>query len=1027
MTVDEDAKKKIEQANTLVYGTHEQRITLIENSIDASNSVFYLLLGSLVWNMNKIMGFFFYLIFLIEFNINIKKNVYNPPTNSGRMNTPPETTESSKPHCSNNVSKIRIFALIAGLLIIIISMSLNSFSRIPSPSHGFRILMFIILFIFKNTILKKITAMITQLVINSICNPSNILCSIQERTNIKKNDAENLAIINSGSGLDKRLKIPVKTGGLFTGVLFGEFFMIISFILCYIILNRRISVKTDQLKYIYKLLAYLKSELGWFDYNTLYFDIKYFKFVRQNLVEVLYKFIIFILYSNIVPVYYNNYIETTNPAKTNKIFTIWNKESWQSESIINYIATISPVFILLSNNYEYPGVPDLPDLCTRFPYTYYIWQFLKKKNGSWGLQFISYFFKGLLTIIPLFGTSMSEGITLLTCNFMRIAHIVLEKLFEIKLKTSIFFSHIFNLVLFIFLYFIIRHILIAKTCFRDTYTCIPVSKEKTDDETNNNQIEPTISYNNSTKSVEIVSYSLFGIILLLTLFNIITIPPTVKKIIFTTIFTGFTMLSAFLIVESNTQQFLLKKLQIDNHDVFFTICKITLGILSICCSWLFLKTRKMSIKIMILLAIIVSIVLILWMHFSIKDRDKQQDVINKFKSKKIMFGIICGLLAIFGIIFGIVGIKSNKSKAVKILCGSISVLCLGMSGYLGWRIYNAEDDEFETTDTTNKLIVISIIFGLITFTLLGITISSFRKKTSDTLDSVLHTQDISENDFKEIKEIMESIKEIDGLEHNKDIKDIMDAVKKVDSIKDKKYDDINETIQKIKNIKDIKKIKDPTDLEILKTLKKFKDNKMSTDDVQIDKILKQTFNKTYYKEDVFKQLVHDLEKIRIKTLMLQRNNKIPTEIKDLIKTKYSIVAKYLKPICIDTFNKPKKFRYCANIINGNILTKYYNELKEISKQVKKLSTGTTVTDKDNILIHNLKTNIEKIDTTMRIIKKLVDNFGKTITPLPVKIKNSSPISRPDSLGSNIGSGNLSDRQEDANETLRQMSASKKSN
>ena len=74
------------------------------------------------------------------------------------------------------------------------------------------------------------------------------------------------------------------------------------------------------MKYIYKLLAYLKSELGWFDYNALYFDIKYMKFIGENFREIVYKFLIFMLYSNIVPVYYSNYIETTNPSKKNKIF-----------------------------------------------------------------------------------------------------------------------------------------------------------------------------------------------------------------------------------------------------------------------------------------------------------------------------------------------------------------------------------------------------------------------------------------------------------------------------------------------------------------------------------------------------------------------------------------------------------------------------------------------------------------------------------------------------------------------------------
>jgi hypothetical protein len=741
----------IQKTSNFVQGSRNDRIDIIEDSIDSTNASFYLILGSLVWHMNKLMSFFFYVIFLVKFILNIKNR---------------STNDTENDECNPSINKIRIYGLIAGLIIIILSILLSSFTKIKSATNGFRIIVFIMLFVFKNTILKKLTIIISQIVINSLCNPKNILCSLSEKSHITTNYNHQVLTINNNSGLINLFGLPKKINGVFTGFVLGEFLTIVFFLLCYILLNYNAASITNRYSLIYKLLSYIKTELNWFDFNTIFYKLKYFDLLKVNAVELIIKIILLLVYANIVPHYYNNYIEKTSSntstntsTNTNKIFRFWSSESYNIDAYLKSIISVIPVLMLLKNNYDPPSLQSLPEPCSYFEICNRIFQYFKNDINNVFTKFLA----GILIIVPFIFIGISEGLSFFMCKLLHALHSIIEYFVNIKNISMTNIGHILNIVIFLVLYIIIRQILISRNSFNNsTYLCIP-DTTKCDEIENENDCNNELNCEYSLDQCKDIkknlkqfdeddktlSYVMGGIISIIIIYLVVkTVPSQLLNINRVIIFGLFAISSIVITVTKNNivSETIINQINLDNNNNFYIINSMSNFIYMYVLFFALFKiinpdkgprTSKITNSILlhfynnwIIYLPLVLITIFLTVLFVVYDKNlsdvqkmankqinKASDEIDDVKNviieneKKIVIGNISILSLLLVTVICILIFKRKNIKNLKILILSTIVL----SGYLGYYVYlYIELNKNNQISIDNKLILQSIIFSLIT-------------------------------------------------------------------------------------------------------------------------------------------------------------------------------------------------------------------------------------------------------------------------------------------------------------------------
>jgi len=142
-------------------------IDLVLNKLATDNSVDYLIYASFIGGFSKTLEFFLYLIYIITFYANVKRK-FNEENSLDNCKKDMKTT--------NTTSTINLTTFITPCVIIIMSMVMSSMTKFSSRMFSGAVFEFILLLIFKKTILNFIHNIAINSIVNMNCS-GNLLCS----------------------------------------------------------------------------------------------------------------------------------------------------------------------------------------------------------------------------------------------------------------------------------------------------------------------------------------------------------------------------------------------------------------------------------------------------------------------------------------------------------------------------------------------------------------------------------------------------------------------------------------------------------------------------------------------------------------------------------------------------------------------------------------------------------------------------------------------------------------------------------
>ena len=145
-------------------------IDLVLNKLATDNSVDYLIYASFIGGFSKTLQFFLYLIYIITFYANVKRK-FNEENSLNNCKKDMKTT--------NTTSTINLTTFITPCVIIIMSMVMTSMTKFSSRMFSGAVFEFILLLIFKKTILNFIHNIAINSIVNMNCS-GNLLCSIKD-------------------------------------------------------------------------------------------------------------------------------------------------------------------------------------------------------------------------------------------------------------------------------------------------------------------------------------------------------------------------------------------------------------------------------------------------------------------------------------------------------------------------------------------------------------------------------------------------------------------------------------------------------------------------------------------------------------------------------------------------------------------------------------------------------------------------------------------------------------------------------
>ena len=155
-------------------------IDLVINKLATDNSVDYLIYASFIGGFSKTLQFFLYLIYIITFYANVKRK-FNNENSLDKCNKNMKTT--------NITSTINLTTIITPCVIIILSMVMSSMTKFSSRVFSGAVFEFILLLIFKKTILNFIHNIAINSIVNMNCS-GDLLCSNDDIIKINEKNSD---------------------------------------------------------------------------------------------------------------------------------------------------------------------------------------------------------------------------------------------------------------------------------------------------------------------------------------------------------------------------------------------------------------------------------------------------------------------------------------------------------------------------------------------------------------------------------------------------------------------------------------------------------------------------------------------------------------------------------------------------------------------------------------------------------------------------------------------------------------------
>ena len=160
-------------------------IDLVLNKLATDNSVDYLIFGSFIWNYSKTIGFFLYITYIVTFYANVKRK-FDKENKLRPCYVKLDVTDTG----SGTAGTLNLTTIITPCVIIIISMLLSNMTKLSTHVFSGAVFQFILLLVFKKTILNFIHKIAIDSIVNLNCS-GNLLCSNTDINNIKTINREN--------------------------------------------------------------------------------------------------------------------------------------------------------------------------------------------------------------------------------------------------------------------------------------------------------------------------------------------------------------------------------------------------------------------------------------------------------------------------------------------------------------------------------------------------------------------------------------------------------------------------------------------------------------------------------------------------------------------------------------------------------------------------------------------------------------------------------------------------------------------